>query len=384
MKDLELARHIYDQLIPLGPILLALSASSPLFKGKVADIDCRFNVISMVCDDRTESEKEISSSDFIYKSRYAPVYSYISDSIFVKDYHNDHPKMPICDKIYNSLTSQGIPERLAEHYSNLLVRDPLVLFENNIDVDNTKENSHFEVFQSTNWNSLRFKPPNKNINDNTYKIEVRPCDIMITPYENAALASVIVLYIKACSMFNINHIIPISMNDINFERAHTKSACSKEKFYWNIGGIDEKYTQADYDSSDGHYPSKETFYKYHEMKKEEEQEHWKELTLFEILEGSKEHNYKGLFTIIADVVNILFENDLKAHEKVMGYLNFLKLRASGKLMTDAEYIRNFVLSHPLYNKDSRVSEEINYDLCKELVEIQSGKKTPSELFEKAI
>jgi glutamate--cysteine ligase catalytic subunit len=33
------------------------------------------------------------------------------------------------------------------------------------------------------------------------------------------------------------------------------------------------------------------------------------------------------------------------------------------LITPAAWIRNFITSHPDYKKDSRVSDEINYDLA---------------------
>lgn len=35
------ARHLYDQLTPLTPILMALSAASPIYRGYLADIDHR-------------------------------------------------------------------------------------------------------------------------------------------------------------------------------------------------------------------------------------------------------------------------------------------------------------------------------------------------------
>ena len=36
------ARHLYDQLTPLTPILMALSAASPIYRGYLADIDHRY------------------------------------------------------------------------------------------------------------------------------------------------------------------------------------------------------------------------------------------------------------------------------------------------------------------------------------------------------
>ena len=40
------ARYLYDMLLPFTPILAALSASAPIYKGKLADYDLRWTVIS--------------------------------------------------------------------------------------------------------------------------------------------------------------------------------------------------------------------------------------------------------------------------------------------------------------------------------------------------
>lgn len=52
-----------------------------------------------------------------------------------------------------------LDENYIKHLGFLFIRDPLVLFEKKINVDNTKETLHFENIQSTNWNSVRLKPP---------------------------------------------------------------------------------------------------------------------------------------------------------------------------------------------------------------------------------
>ena len=57
-KDFDHARYVYDQLNVLSPIFLALTAGTPFFKGKVADWDVRWNVISGSVDDRTEKERD--------------------------------------------------------------------------------------------------------------------------------------------------------------------------------------------------------------------------------------------------------------------------------------------------------------------------------------
>ena len=55
-KNIAEGRKMYDQLSPLGPILLALTAATPIYKGFLADTDVRWNQISRAVDDRTREE----------------------------------------------------------------------------------------------------------------------------------------------------------------------------------------------------------------------------------------------------------------------------------------------------------------------------------------
>lgn len=55
-KNITEGRTLYDQLSPLGPILLALTAATPVYKGFLADTDVRWNQISRAVDDRTPEE----------------------------------------------------------------------------------------------------------------------------------------------------------------------------------------------------------------------------------------------------------------------------------------------------------------------------------------
>lgn len=55
-KNIDEGRKMYDQLSPLGPILLALTAATPIYKGFLADTDVRWNQISRAVDDRTPEE----------------------------------------------------------------------------------------------------------------------------------------------------------------------------------------------------------------------------------------------------------------------------------------------------------------------------------------
>ena len=49
-------------------------------------------------------------------------------------------------------------------------------------------------------------------------------------------------------------------------------------------------------------------------------------------------------------------------EEINVYLRFLSERATGQIKTGAAFIRNFVLNHPAYNRDSVVNQQVSYDL----------------------
>ena len=55
-SDMDQARWLYDQLIPLGPVMLALTAATPIFKGYLTDVDVRWRQFVMASDDRTLEE----------------------------------------------------------------------------------------------------------------------------------------------------------------------------------------------------------------------------------------------------------------------------------------------------------------------------------------
>lgn len=65
-------------LLPFTPLFAALSASSPIFKGKLADIDLRWTVIEQSVDCRTQDEKNPASDNYVPKSRYSTMNHYIS------------------------------------------------------------------------------------------------------------------------------------------------------------------------------------------------------------------------------------------------------------------------------------------------------------------
>ena len=64
-KNLTEGRQMYDQLSPLGPIMLALTAATPIYKGFLADTDVRWNQIGNAVDDRTPGEMGEAVSNLV-------------------------------------------------------------------------------------------------------------------------------------------------------------------------------------------------------------------------------------------------------------------------------------------------------------------------------
>ena len=50
------------------------------------------------------------------------------------------------------------------------------------------------------------------------------------------------------------------------------------------------------------------------------------------------------------------------HPRVEAYIELIPRRASGELNTAANFLREFVVSHPTYKKDSRLTPEIAHDI----------------------
>ncbi|EDR11856.1 gamma glutamylcysteine synthetase [Laccaria bicolor S238N-H82] len=324
------ARRLYDGLIPIGPILLALTGASPIWRGYLADVDCRWNVIAGSVDDRTEEERGLK---VIPKSRYDSVDLYISNDGFNRPEYNDN-YLPYDESIYDRLRAHGIDDLLSKHMSHLFIRDPLVVFSETINQDDTSSSDHFENIQSTNWQTLRFKPPPPN-SPIGWRVEFRSMEVQITDFENAAFAVFVVLLSRAILSFNLNLYIPISKVDENMATAQRRDAAAKAKFHFR---------------KDVYPPGRSGA----------SSEEYEEMSMDEIING-KGDNFPGLLRLIYAYIDTL---DIEPRElaKVGSYLDLIRRRANGSLITPATWIRNFVRSHPTYKHDSVVSQEINYDL----------------------
>ncbi|XP_018018682.1 glutamate--cysteine ligase catalytic subunit-like [Hyalella azteca] len=343
------ARVLYDHLTPICPILLALTAATPIFRGYLTAIDCRWDVISASVDCRTREESgevPLSTDRFVIpKSRYSSVSCYLS-ACGTK--YNDLPLVQDPD-VYSELIEAGVDAPLAQHIAHLFIRDSISLFSEKVDQDDTKEMDHFENIQSTNWQSMRFKipPPNSDIG---WRVEFRPCEVQITDFENAAYGVFIVLLTRAILTFKLNMLVPLSKVDENMEKSQRQDAVLTERFWFRQNILSRDCDQGD-DST--------------------------LMTIDEIING-KEGTFVGLVGLVRKYLNSL-DLDTDTACTVGQYLNLIRDRASGKANTAAAWIRNFVRSHPEYKHDSVVSDSVSYDLLVACHEISCGKRQCVEL-----
>ncbi|KAF9452748.1 glutamate-cysteine ligase catalytic subunit [Macrolepiota fuliginosa MF-IS2] len=383
------ARRLYDGLIPIGPILLALTAASPIWRGYLADVDCRWNVIAGSVDDRTDEErglKELKNNRFrIPKSRYDSVDLYLSTDWTNRPEYND-TDVPYDEEIYDRLRKHGIDALLSKHMAHLFIRDPLVIFSETIDQDDASSSDHFENIQSTNWQTMRFKPPPPNSSIG-WRVEFRSMEVQLTDFENAAFAVFVVLLSRAILYFNLNFYVPISKVDENMQRAQKRDAARSGKFYFRKDvyphdrSAPSSASSCDSRSSspvDGSMPKQKKLGNCFtppgppingELKVPIKDE-YEEMTMDEIMNGKGE-NFPGLLRLVTAYIDTL-DIEAEALARIERYLDLIRRRANGSLDTMATWTRNFVRSHPRYKFDSVVSQEINYDLLAAVDEIERG------------
>jgi len=359
-KNIDDARYLADQMAVISSIMLPLSAATSIYKGKLADTDVRWNINSGSVDCRNSLERDPKSPHYISKSRYSSISKFISNRPQCKEGYNDI-SFPVNEEIIQFAKEKAkeldieIDEQLLQHLGVLFIRDPLVIFPDKIYVDDSCNTNHFENIQSTNWNSIRFKPPPSFNSEVGWRVELRTPENQLTTEENVAFAMFSYFIAAMIQKKNYNFYIPISKVDENIERGHKRDAILKEKFWFRKN-----------------------------VEKDSEDE-WVELTIDEILHG-KTDVFVGLMNLVYDFcrdeygVNIYEEwaklkrenKNIQTENKIvenMKYFEILSKRARGEIPTIAAWIRNFVLKHPRYQKDSIVTKEIAFDLINAMNQI---------------
>ncbi|KIW93646.1 uncharacterized protein Z519_06251 [Cladophialophora bantiana CBS 173.52] len=384
-KNIREGRTLYDQLSPLGPIMLALTAATPIYKGFLVDTDVRWNQISRSVDDRTAEELgEVPLKNDrwrIPKSRYASNSTYIAQDPRLRPEYMD-PHLIVNEELKQKLLDGGMDDLLATHFAHLFIRDPIVIFSEDLKALDPEGSNHFENIQSTNWQHMRFKPPPPDA-DIGWRVEFRSMEIQITDFENAAFAIFIVLVTRAILSFDLNLYIPIPRTTENMETAHVRDAVMKEKFWFRkdpfptrspkqsprLNGVSEPSSSGESTpppeqeqptlNESGHAAASAGSLESTFGPVEEE---YTLMTINEVINGGGScDSFPGLIPLVEsylDSVNI--DIDTRCHLAV--YLDLIRKRANGTLWTAAKWIREFVRRHPEYQGDSAVGEKIVYDL----------------------
>jgi len=330
-SSIKEALHLYDQLIPLTPVMLALSAASPIFRGILADVDTRWAVIGASVDCRTQQEQgnePLTTDRFrIPKSRYASVSSYLTR----ENQNFNDIELVIDQKAEKFLLDADMDPILARHYAHLWIRDPMTLWKDGVELDDERQSDHFENLQSTNWQTLRFKPPPPN-SPIGWRVEFRPMEIQFTEFENAAYSIFIVLVTRVMLSYNLNLTVPISLVEENMKRAEKRDAVHSQKFHFRINP-------------------------------DEDEPIIKELTIDQIINGGS--GFPGLVPFIERFLQDT-ATEIETSCQIKTYIQIIADRASGKLMTTSSWIRHFVTTHKKYESDSLVPDVIVADLTREI------------------
>lgn len=198
--DIEEACEIHDQLCALGPIMLALTASTPIFRGHLADIDARWNAISQCIDDRTQEEIESLGP------RWAPCPMYLGDSTSAK------MATPSCvaeESIRQRLEKAGMSRKLAWYYANHFTRSIFLISQEDLDGTADPNGPNLWVrLSGTIFPHVRVKMPESK--DDGWRLEFRPMEVQFTDFENAALAVFVTLFRQLVAKHKLDFRISIS------------------------------------------------------------------------------------------------------------------------------------------------------------------------------
>jgi len=434
-KDIDESRFMYDQLAVVAPIMMALTASTPILKGRLADTDCRWGIISEAVDDRTAKERGRAvdeSSDTeetelagkgkrrLYKSRYDCISTYIYQGgdgngtnemqNRVLNMYNDIP-VPIDEESYKLLREAGVDPALSQHIAHIFIRDPLVIFDGAVEeVDDETQTEHFESIQSTNWQSVRWKPPPPRNSPNDphigWRTEFRSMETQLTDFENAAFTVFIVMLTRVILAFDLNLYIPLSRVDANMQRAHSRDASAMGKFFFrrHMAPLEEgddgygvqyssMFSRVTSDSTGLNTTGTLNYDSDSDLENDsgvsqhrrqapvapgsDEENSYEEMTMKEIMTGKGEY-FPGLIPLVRAYLDHI-KCDSVAGAQILQYLDFIEKRATGELMTPATWLREFVRNHPAYKGDSVVSQEIAYDLTVACNEIGNGTRHEPDL-----
>jgi glutamate--cysteine ligase catalytic subunit len=210
-------------------------------------------------------------------------------------------------------------------------------------------------------------------------------ELQLTDFENAAFTAFTVLLTRVILTFDLNLYIPLSRVDANMQRAHSRNASAKGKFFFrrHMAPLEEgddgygvKYASmfsrvANGDSYQANGDSHSSFansstdddggVSRHRRNApyapgSSEENAYEEMSMAEIMTGKGDY-FPGLIPLILAYLDHI-NCDSVTMKRLTMYLDFIERRATGELVTPATWMRNYVRSHSAYKGDSVISDEI--------------------------
>ncbi|VDL85465.1 unnamed protein product [Schistocephalus solidus] len=331
----------------------------------------------------------------IPKSRYDSVSSYISPE---GGPYND-TDLVFDPEIYKYLRDEGIDELMSRHIAHLFIRDPISLFAEKVQPSSEDDTDHFENIQSTNWQSMRFKPPPAN-SDIGWRVEFRPMELQLTNFENAAFATFIVLLTRTILSLKLNFLIPISKVEANMKNAVKRDAVTQGRFYFRKGDLittvaspltttdvcrtwqrnrSPNLQKGNSNARNQHADPEGTNHRHCfdssvgiqrcQLGKIRPRDSYTMLSINEIINGCD--SFPGLIPLIRHYM-VMTEVDPNTAFSIHQYLTLIGKRASGELPTAASWMRQYIMNHTDYKQDSVVSAKVASDLVSQCLAVTSG------------
>lgn len=345
--NLQEACRLHDQLVPLGPLMLALSAATPIYKGRLVATDTRWEALCAAGDDRRSSEK----AEMCSRAGCAPVYLEETTSVQrLNDRFSEPPGVRERD-----LHKHGLPATLASYFTHALKRDPIIASTSMPDVDDTSSADHdaraelLNIQLSTWWPHVRLKLPVLSTTDAglPWRVEFRPMDSQPSDMENAALVVAMRVLQRTMQHFNLDLRIPLSTVEENMSRANDRAAATDQVFRFSVRPMcttdDSAFIFDGWASLD---------------------------VIFNGGEDGAGRTWRGLIRIAKDFLAQRGISGISAdeQEKITGALDLLASRASGSLETPAKWMRKFVEERSGGGLQDEISSQLYYDMVLALSE----------------
>jgi len=338
--NLQEACQLHDQMIPLGPLMLALSAATPIYKGRLVATDTRWKAMCWAGDDRKPSER----ADLPPRMGCTPMY--LEETLSARQM-NDRPLKP-AEGAKTDLQKHGVSPALATYFAHILGREPIIDTACIHEPDDTSDSAQdtrmesLNIHMSTWWPHVRLKlPVLSSVNDSLpWRVEFRPMEAQPSDMENAALVVALRVLHKTIQHFNLDLKIPISAVEQNMDRANNRNAATDQIFRFAVRSMGEPAP-----TFDG----------------------WASLdVVFNGIGNGGGRTWRGLLPLAREYLAHRNISNLHSEEqeKVLGALDLLSARASGRLETPAKWMRRFVAER---SWDSSRGEEISSRLYYDMV-----------------